>query len=284
MDLFHTIIHTLLHTFLDLINLIPFLFLSFLIMEYLEHGVKKKHNILENKKLGPFFGSLLGIIPQCGFSLLATNLYSVRVITIGTLLSIYLSTSDEMLPLLISNGISLASIIYILLTKVIVGIICGYLLDFVFRKRNIKEKDFSLCDEDNCHCESGILKSSIIHTFKIGFYIFLTTFILNIVIGLLGEEAIGRIFLKGSFAGLSLSSLVGLIPNCASSVILTELYVSGIISSGMLIGGLLTGSGIGLLVLFKVNHSKKENFLMLGLLYTIGVIVGSFIDFFRIVF
>lgn len=279
------IIHTLIHTFLDLVNLIPFLFIAFLIMEYLEHNVKKKSGILKNKKLGPLFGSLLGVIPQCGFSVMATNLYSARVITLGTLLAIYLSTSDEMLPLLISNGISIPSIIYILITKIFVGIVCGYFLDFILRKKkDEKNKDFSLCRDDNCHCEKGILKSSLIHTLKIGLFIFLTTFILNLIISYLGEEAIGKILWKDSFFGPFLACLVGLIPNCASSVILTELYVSGIVSSGMLVGGLLTGSGIGLLVLFKVNHYKKENFMMLGLLYLIGVTIGLLIDFLGIIF
>lgn len=275
-------LHVLEHTFLDLIKIIPFLFVAFLIMEYLEHKVNKKKNILKNKKLGPLVGSLLGIIPQCGFSVMATNLFSSRVITFGTLLAIYLSTSDEMLPLLISNGASFKMIASVLLIKVIVGIICGYIFDLLFFIHKEK-KDFSICESDDCHCEEGIFKSSLIHTLKISFFIFVTTFLLNILIYYLGEDRIASILLKDNFFGPFLASIVGLIPNCASSVIMTELYLSGVITSGMLIGGLLTGSGVGLLVLFKVNKNKKENLIMLLSLYIIGVVAGIIIDLFNFI-
>lgn len=269
-------LHIFIHTISDLVTIVPFLFIAFLIMECLEHKVKSKKNILRNKKFGPLIGSLLGVIPQCGFSVMATNLFSTRVITFGTLLAIYLSTSDEMLPLLISNGASMKLIISVLLIKVVVGIIFGYLFDLFFRKR--EKKDFSICESDDCHCEKGIFKSSLIHTLKITFFIFITTFLLNVLIHYLGEDKIANILLKDNFFGPFLSSLVGLIPNCASSVIMTELYLSGVITTGMLIGGLLTGSGISLLLLFKVNKNKKENFIMLLSLYLIGVFCGIVID------
>ena len=269
------------HTFKDLIKIVPFLFLAFLLMEYLEHKVKSKHSILKNSKFGPIIGSILGVIPQCGFSVMATNLFSSRVITIGTLLAIYLSTSDEMLPLLISNGASFKIIISILLIKVFVGIIFGYLLDLVYK--NKEKKDFSICETDDCHCKESLVKSSLIHTFKICLFILIITFFLNALIHTLGEDKIASILMKDKIFGPFLSSLVGLIPNCASSVIMTELYLNGLITTGMLIGGLLTGSGIGLLVLFKVNKNKKENFLLLLSLYTIGVFCGIVIDLFNIV-
>lgn len=274
-------LHILIHTFEDLIKIVPFLLIAFLIMEYLEHKVNKKKNILNNKKYGPIVGALLGVIPQCGFSVMATNLFQSRVITFGTLLAVYLSTSDEMLPLLISNGVSFKLIIFILGIKVFVGIMFGYLLDLLLKKKD--KKDFSICEDDDCHCENGIFKSSLIHTLKISFFIFITTFLLNILIHYLGEDKIASILLKNNFFGPFLSSLVGLIPNCASSVIMTELYLSKVITAGMLIGGLLTGSGVGLLVLFKVNKNKKENFIMLISLYLIGVLVGIVIDLFNIV-
>lgn len=274
-------LHILIHTFEDLIKIVPFLLIAFLIMEYLEHKVNKKKNILNNKKYGPIIGALLGVIPQCGFSVMATNLFQSRVITFGTLLAVYLSTSDEMLPLLISNGVSFKLIIFILGIKVFVGIMFGYLLDLLLKKKD--KKDFSICEDDDCHCENSIFKSSLIHTLKISFFIFITTFLLNILIHYLGEDKIASILLKNNFFGPFLSSLVGLIPNCASSVIMTELYLSKVITAGMLIGGLLTGSGVGLLVLFKVNKTKKENFIMLISLYLIGVLVGIVIDLFNIV-
>ncbi len=270
-------------TLIDLIKIIPFLFLAFLIMEYLEHGINKKRNVLKNKKVGPLVGSILGVIPQCGFSVAATNLFASRVITIGTLLAVYLSTSDEMLPLLITGGANVKTIVFVLLIKIIVAIIFGYLIDFLFFKE--KEKNnFSICLDEDCHCEEGILKSSLIHTLKIGFFILITTFALNLLIHYLGEDKIASILQKNNFFGPFLASLVGLIPNCAASVVITELYLKGVITTGMLIGGLLTGAGLGLLVLFKVNKNKKENILILLSLYIIGSLVGVLIDLFHIVF
>ena len=274
-------IHILIHTILDLLKIVPSFFIAFLIMELLEHKVKKKNNVLKNKKFGPVIGSLLGIIPQCGFSVMATNLFSSKVITIGTLLAIYLSTSDEMLPLLISNGASYKLIISILLIKVGVAIIFGYLLDFLFKKK--EKKDFSICESDNFHCDDNLFKSSIIHTLKISFFILITTLVLNILIYYLGEEKIASILLKDNFFGPFLASLVGLIPNCSASIILTELYLNEVITTGMLIGGLLTGSGVGILVLFKVNKDTKENLIILLSLYGIGSIIGILIDFLKIV-
>ncbi len=272
----------ILDTLIDLLKIIPFLFVAFLIMEYFEHSLSKKKDILKNKKVGPIVGSLLGVIPQCGFSVMATNLFSSRVITIGTLIAIYLSTSDEMLPILITNKVSFKLIVIILLIKIIIGIIFGYIIDFFWKKK--ETKDFSICDDDHCHCEKGIFKSSLIHTLKISSYILITTFLLNTLIYYLGEDTISKILLKNNFFGPFLASLVGLIPNCSASIILTELYLSKVITTGMLIGGLLTGSGIGLLVLFKVNKDKKENFFILISIYLIGVLVGIIFDLLKISF
>ena len=272
----------ILDTLIDLLKIIPFLFVAFLIMEYFEHSLSKKKDILKNKKVGPIVGSLLGVIPQCGFSVMATNLFSSRVITIGTLIAIYLSTSDEMLPILITNKVSFKLIVIILLIKIIIGIIFGYIIDFFWKKK--ETKDFSICDDDHCHCEKGIFKSSLIHTLKISSYILIITFLLNTLIYYLGEDTISKILLKNNFFGPFLASLVGLIPNCSASIILTELYLSKVITTGMLIGGLLTGSGIGLLVLFKVNKDKKENFFILISIYLIGVLVGIIFDLLKISF
>ena len=272
----------ILDTLIDLLKIIPFLFVAFLIMEYFEHSLSKKKDILKNKKVGPIVGSFLGVIPQCGFSVMATNLFSSRVITIGTLIAIYLSTSDEMLPILITNKVSFKLIVFILLIKIVVGIIFGYIIDFFWKKK--ESKDFSICDDDHCHCEKGIFKSSLIHTLKISSYILITTFLLNTLIYYLGEDTISKILLKNNFFGPFLASLVGLIPNCSASIILTELYLSKVITTGMLIGGLLTGSGIGLLVLFKVNKDKKENFFILISIYLIGVLVGIIFDLLKISF
>ena len=263
-------------TLIDLVKIIPFLFIAFIIMEYLEHKVKSKSDKLKNNKVGAIIGSLLGVIPQCGFSVMGTNLFSSRVITMGTLIAIYLSTSDEMLPILITGGASFKTIMMILLIKVIVGILFGYLIDLIYKNKT--KENFDICHDDDCHCDEGIIKSSLIHTLKISFFILITTFVLNTLIYYLGSDKIASIIKTNGLFGPFLASLVGLIPNCCASVIITELYLNGVITSGMLIGGLLTGAGIGLLVLFRVNKNIKENIIILTNLYLIGSFVGLLID------
>lgn len=272
-----------LDTLLDALKLLPFLFVAFLIMEYIEHkfNKKNKNKISKAGKFGPIFGSLLGAVPQCGFSVMATNLYATRIITIGTLISIYLSTSDEMLPILISEGAKASVIFEILIIKMIIGMVCGFVIDFILRKKH-NEKDYEIkdfCLEHHCDCNHGIIKSSLKHTLNIILFIVLVTFLLNTGIHYLGEENIGKLFLKDSVFAPFVSSLIGLIPNCGASVIITELYLSGVISFASCISGLLTGSGVALLVLFKVNKNKKDNVKILLTLYLIGAISGLLIEF-----
>ena len=271
-----------LDTLLDALKLLPFLFVAFLIMEYIEHkfNEKSKNKISKAGKFGPIFGSLLGAVPQCGFSVMATNLYATRIITVGTLISIYLSTSDEMLPILISEGAKASVIFEILIIKMIIGMVCGFVIDFILRKKH-NEKDYEIkdfCLEHHCDCNHGIIKSSLNHTLNIILFIVLVTFLLNTGIHYLGEENIGKLFLKDSVFAPFVSSLIGLIPNCGASVIITELYLSGVISFASCISGLLTGSGVALLVLFKVNKNKKDNVKILLMLYLIGAISGLLIE------
>lgn len=271
----------ILDTLIDGLKLLPFLFVTFLIMEFIEHKFNKKSKakITKAGKLGPLFGSLLGAVPQCGFSVIATNLYATRIITVGTLISIYLSTSDEMLPILLSEHAPITIILRILLIKVLIGMICGFIIDLVLRRKENKDyeiKDF--CLESHCDCEHGILKSSIKHTFNILLFILIISFILNIGIEYLGEDGIGKLFLKDTIFSPFLSSLVGLIPNCGASVVLTELYLHGVISLSSAIAGLLTGSGVALLVLFRVNKNLKDNVKILLTIYLIGALSGIIIN------
>ena len=277
----------ILDTLLDALKLIPFLFIAFLIMEYIEHKFSKqsKSKITKAGKFGTFIGSLLGAVPQCGFSVMATNLYATRIITIGTLISVFLSTSDEMLPILISNGAKAGVIFKILLIKILIGMIIGFIIDFVLRNKSKSENDYEIkdfCLEHHCDCNHSILKSTLKHTFNITLFIMVVTFLLNIGIYYLGEENIGELFLKDSFFSPFISSLIGLIPNCASSVIITELYLNSAISLASCISGLLTGSGVALLVLFKVNKNKKENLFILLTLYLIGALSGVIIEIIEI--
>ena len=263
-------------TIIDVLKLIPFLFVAFLLIEVLEHKLtnKNKNIITKSKRLGPVIGALLGIIPQCGFSVMGTNLYITRIISLGTLFSIYLSTSDEMLPILISEKADIKIILQIILIKILFGIFYGVLIDLTLRKIKKKQDktNYEICDKENCHCEKGILLSSIKHTLNIVLFLFITTLIINIVFHYVGEDYLSKILLKGTILGPFITSLIGLIPNCGASIILTELYLNNAISLSSLIAGLLTGSGTALIVLFKENKNIKENIFIICLLYSLGVI------------
>lgn len=272
-------------TFLDVIKLLPFLFLTYLAMEYLEHRAGEKTEALMRKAghLGPVIGGALGVVPQCGFSAAASNLYAGRVITLGTLLAVYLSTSDEMLPVLISEHAPVGSIAGILLAKAGIGITAGLLIDLLLKKKGGHDHAHGshiheICEHEHCRCEKGIFRSALSHTVRIALFILLITFLLNLLLFFAGEEALANVILNRPVAGTLLAGLVGLIPNCAGSVVITQLYLEGIIGIGSAMAGLLTGSGVGLLVLFRVNHHKKENIRILGLLYGIGVLAGIVIE------
>jgi putative flippase GtrA len=271
-------------TLLDGIKLIPFLFIAFLILELLEHKLsgKNKKIIEKSGKFGPIIGSMLGAFPQCGFSVAATNFYATRIITLGTLISIYLSTSDEMLPLLISEGVNIKLIIKVLGIKILIGMISGFIIDLIFRKKE-KNHIHDFCEEEHCNCKNGVLISTIKHTLNITLFIIIISFILNTIIYYVGEDTLGNLIFRKKVLGPILSSLIGLIPNCASSVVITQLYLENVISFGAMMSGLLTGSGVAILVLFKVNKNLKENLKILSLVYIIGVISGIIIELINIV-
>lgn len=266
-------------TLIDTLKLVPFLFIAFLLIELFEHKFSKKSiKVVESSgKYGPILGSFLGIIPQCGFSVMATNLYVTRLITLGTLISIYLSTSDEMLPILISEKAEFSLIIKILLIKLFIGMLVGFIIDKIFKVKKEK-KNYDICEEEHCHCKESIIISSLKHTLNIAVFILLINFILNICFNYLGQDYLSKILLKDSFFGPFISSLIGLIPNCGASVMLTELYINNAINFGSLISGLLTGSGIAIMILFKTNKHFLENIKVMGILYIVGVLSGIIIE------
>lgn len=270
--------HIIEHSVLDSLKLVPFLFLTYLVMEYLEHkaGEKTQKIIGRAGKWGPLFGGILGAAPQCGFSTAASNLYAGRIISMGTLIAVYLSTSDEMLPIMISAKAEPALIARILLMKVGIGIVAGFLVDLLFVRRKNKEHHHihEMCEQENCHCEEGILRSAVNHTLRITFFVLLITFALNLLLHFVGEDALASVLRNQAIVGPLLSGLVGLIPNCASSVVITQLYLEGAMSFGTMMAGLLVGAGVGVLVLCRVNHDRKENLKIIGLLYAIGTCVG----------
>ena len=265
---------------IDTVKLLPFLFLTYLIMEYIEHKTSKKarETIKKSGKFGPLIGALVGIVPQCGFSVSATNLYAARVITLGTLISVYLATSDEMLPILITEKVPIGTILTILAIKLVIGIIAGFAIDFVirkFKKEEQEEKIEELCEHDHCHCENGIIVSAIKHTLNIAIYILIITMVINWVISLIANFVSQNVVFGPVLAGI-----VGLVPNCASSVILTQLFVENVISMAVLIAGLLVNAGVGLLVLFRTNKNIRENFKIVFILYFIGVASGIILELF----
>ncbi len=271
-------IDVVIDTLIDSVKLLPFLFVTYIIMEYLEHKTsnKVKSAIQKSGKFGPLIGGLLGTIPQCGFSVAATNLYATRIINIGTLLAVYLATSDEMIPIMISEGIPITTIIKILGIKLIIAVIVGFLIDLIIqtRKNTEEEKIVDLCEKEHCDCEHGILKSALKHTVNIFVFIVIITFIINMIVYFIGEENIANFLQANPVLAPVLASLIGLLPNCASSVILTQLYVQNVIPVSTMIAGLLVGAGVGLAVLFKMNKKLKENIEIVVLLVVIGTLSG----------
>lgn len=269
---------------IDTLKIIPFLFVTFLILEFIEHKLSEKaeKSLTKNRRFGPFFGAALGILPQCGFSAMAANLFSNHIITIGTLIAIFLSTSDEMLPLMLSENANPLVIFIILSIKFLVGLVIGLIIDLIYKKRNANEKikieDF--CEKTHCHCNNhNVFISSLIHTLKISLFILIANLIINLVIFYVGEENFSNLLLKNNLLAYFLASLIGLIPNCASSTIITKLFLSNLITPGVMLAGLLTASGLGLLLLFKTNKNLKENFIVLFIVYFVGVFSGALIDF-----
>ncbi|MDD3304425.1 MAG: putative manganese transporter [Clostridia bacterium] len=276
----------ILETLIDSVKLLPFLFLSYLLIEYIEHKSSKKieKTLSKSGKYGPAVGALLGCFPQCGFSVTASNLFSGRVITLGTLIAVFLSTSDEAIPVLLSHPDNWGEILKLLLFKLVIGMIAGFVIDFIYRRKHTvqltehetHEHIHDMCK--HCDCEHGILRSTLKHTMNTFLFIMIVTFILNVIITLIGEENLSKVLMSNSIFQPLIASFIGLIPNCASSVLLTELYLAGSISFGSIIAGLSTGGGLGLVILFKTNKNLKENLKILGLLYGIGTVAGILIE------
>ncbi|MGM9632048.1 MAG: putative manganese transporter [Eubacteriales bacterium] len=282
MDIFELILDTL----LDTVKLLPFLFLTYLLMEYLEHraGNSAQKVLKRSGQFGAVIGSAIGVVPQCGFSSAAASLYSAGVISLGTLMAVFLSTSDEMVPIFISRGGNLGVMLKILAVKFVIALVIGLAIDLVlkliYKKKGIEPKANieALCERDRCHCHNNMLKSALVHTGKISLFILIFSFILNFIVVFIGEKNIALLVLDKPVIANVLAGVVGLIPNCASSVIISELFINGVISSGALLSGLLANTGIATAVLFRTNRPKKQSLLIIALLFVISVIVGIVID------
>lgn len=287
--MWETVWDILVDTLKDTAEIIPILFLAYLLMEFLERHLSERTTDLVRKsgRFGPVIGSVLGAFPQCGFSAGASSLYAGRVITVGTLIAVYLSTSDEMLPILLSEHVPAATILRILGLKVLVGILGGLAVDFGARatrkRRNQMLQDdmdiHHFCEHEHAHEEEdGILVSALKHSLVILAWIFGVSLVLNALIALVGEENLGGFVVNMPVVGELLAGLIGLIPNCAASVVITQLYLEGVIGVGPMMSGLLVGAGIGLVVLFKSNEGVKRNISIVAILYGIGVVAGIILD------
>ncbi len=273
----------LLDSLKDCALMLPVLFLAYLLMEFIEKraGEKLNQTVAKVGAAGPALGGLLGAIPQCGFSAAIAGFYAAGIVTLGTLLSVFLSTSDEMLPILISSRIAPAEIVKILLFKVVGGILAGFIIDLVLRlikrqRATGSEHIHDFCEQENCECEENIWISALKHTVKVIIMIFVLTFIINVIFGQWGADFFRGIITNIPVLGEALMALIGLIPNCSASVLITELYVEGVVSAGQMMAGLMANAGVGLLVLFRLNKKVRENLMIVGLLYLCAVVLGVF--------
>ena len=316
-DITHLIGHVLEHSVEDTLYLIPFLFVTYLAMEWLEHkaGDKAEEAVRRAGAAGPVVGALVGIVPQCGFSAAAATLWAGRVITLGTLFAVFLSTSDEMLPIFLAEQVAPMTILKIMGVKLIIGMVMGFVVDAAIRlARRDREKlrIHELCERDHCHCngdcetceqqpelaydfehdeahehhhEGGsILRSALKHTVQVTVFIFVITLVLDGALELVGEDALAAFLGSNPVLSVLGSALVGLIPNCAASVVIAQLYVEGALGAGAMMAGLLVSAGVGLLVLFRTNRGLRQNLIVLAGLWATGVFWGLIISAFGIAF
>ena len=271
-----TLVHSGLHALEETAKLLPFLFIAYLLMEYLEHRAAAKMEGLLRAigPAGPLVGAVLGCIPQCGFSATASNLYAAGLVSRGTLLAVFLSTSDEALPLLLGHGNAGSEIGKLLLSKLLIGIVAGFVVDALLRKFGKPRELTDLCEHCGCHDHGGIVRPVLWHTLRIALFCLVLNFLLHLGFDLLGQERLASLLLSGSWAQPFLAALVGLVPNCAASVMLTQLYLGGVISFGSVLAGLCAGAGVGLAVLLRVNGDKKESLRIVATLYLVSAVVG----------
>ena len=273
--------HILLHAAIDALKILPFLFFTYLLMEWLEHraGERVEQAIARAGHAGPAIGGVLGLLPQCGFSAVAAGLFSGRVVTVGTLLAVFLATSDEMIAVFLGEGLAPRTVLIVLAVKLVIALAVGFLADLVFCKRQGELHVTDLCHEEGCHCERGILRSALHHTLHICSFILIINIALGAVLHFVSAEQLAAVLGGVPVLGQLAAALVGLIPNCAASVAVATLYARGVLSAGAMLAGLLTGAGVGLLVLFRTNKHLRQNLVFTAALLLVGVVFGCVLDY-----
>ena len=275
------LVDAIVDTTFDCLKMLPFLFVAFILIEALEHYSSDftAKALAKVGRAGPVVGAVAGCVPQCGFSVMAANLYAGGIISVGTLLSVFIATSDEAILIIMSNPERIREVGILLAAKVIIAVTAGYIIDIFFRNQlaTVKESG-NLCKDCGCDEEdAGIWKPAWHHTIRIFIYLFIITGILNLCIEIFGIEQLSKFLLGNTIFQPVIAAIIGLIPNCAASVILTQLYLNGAISFASVIAGLCTGAGIGLVVLFKMNRNKRENLKIVGVLFLVAVAAGMII-------
>lgn len=292
----HTFLNILSDAAVDTVKLIPFLFVTYWLMEYFEAKAASHSTrlLLRVGPFGPAAGAAVGVIPQCGFSAAAASLYAGGLISTGTLLSVFLSTSDEMLPIFLSEHVAAGTLGRVLLAKAVIGVLTGMAVDGVLRLRRYGDDKHihDLCDNEHCGCETeaepagvgAVTRSALVHTLNITAFVFAISLVLGALIDWAGVSAIEGFLTNRPVVGVCLSALIGLIPNCAASVTITQLYLSRMLTAGQMMAGLLVGAGVGLLVLFRTSRHWKENLKFTVLLYASGVAWGLLFELLHLSF
>lgn len=287
------VLHVLEHSVLDTLKLVPLLFVAYLAMEAIEHTASARvRSVVERSgKAGPVVGAVLGALPQCGFSAMAATLYAGRVVTLGTLVAVVLSTSDEMVPVFLAHQEPLGRLAAIMGVKVVIGMAVGLVVDVALRAWHRAGDGHlhihELCERERCHCDDdhdhdhghgdgrwAIVRSALVHTVQVTLFILALTFVFGLVIESVGQDALAALLANHPVRAVFVSALVGLVPNCGASVAITELYLDGVLATGPMLAGLLASGGVGLLVLWRTNADTRQNALVTVFVYLVAVAVG----------
>ncbi len=285
----HEILHALEHAVVDSVKMLPFLYLAYLLIEYIErrHGSRIENALEGGGRWGFVPGAVLGCVPQCGFSAMAANFYSSRVITLGTLLAVFLTTSDEAIPMMLAVPEKWPQMLGLIGIKLAVALVVGFLLDFVLRgvlPASLRGGYTGHAEEVDCHEEheeeQGIFRAALHHTIEIFVYVLVFSFAIELVMEWVGEDVFTAFLAGMGVFQPVFAALIGLVPNCAASVLLTQLYLSGSITFGSAVAGLCSSAGVGLVILCRTNPSWKQNLFIIGLLWAIGAVTGMGLQLF----